>query len=192
MIVPCAIACGTAKVRCRCTAAHRRHVGDARALGDAIDPSRCGAVRSPAELPSSPHATSAIAEGGWVFAGSYPHAIGTGRAGLYQKSGPIRQADVASTEPRLPSGPEQKAECRGAGSVLRHGARTSVNGTLNLTRVCRCRQLEPDPPVLCVSFPSRGNTDAQTFSSLAVLALVPMIAVGVGLGSGRARMPARR
>ena len=36
-----------------------------------------------------------------------------------------------------------------------------VNGTLNLTRVWRCRQLEPDPSALCVSVPASGNTDAS-------------------------------
>ena len=35
-----------------------------------------------------------------------------------------------------------------------------VNGTLNLTRVCRHRQLESDPPALCGSVPARGNTAA--------------------------------
>jgi len=30
---------------------------------------------------------------------------------------------------------------------------TPVNGTLNLTQACRCRQLEPDPPAPCGSVP---------------------------------------
>ena len=37
---------------------------------------------------------------------------------------------------------------------------TNVNGTLNLTRVCLGRQLEPDPPAHGVSVPASGNTDA--------------------------------
>ena len=39
-------------------------------------------------------------------------------------------------------------------------SRDDVNGTLNLTRVCLGRQLEPDPPAHGVSVPASGNTDA--------------------------------
>jgi hypothetical protein len=59
----------------------------------------------------------------------------------------------------------------------------SVNGTLNLTRVCNDRQFESDPPGLVAVFPASGKNGGQTLSPSLVFAFAVC---------GLAVMPARR